>query len=76
MATRRPAFHLKQDHTTPLFHQNLMAQTSLDIDQLTQREYPYGFSTDLAADTVPRGLSEEVIALISAKKQEPEFLRE
>jgi Fe-S cluster assembly protein SufB len=53
-----------------------MAQTSLDIDQLTQREYPYGFSTELAADTVPRGLSEEVINLISAKKQEPDFLRE
>jgi Fe-S cluster assembly protein SufB len=53
-----------------------MAQTSLDIDQLTQREYPYGFSTDLAADTVARGLNEEVINLISAKKQEPEFLRQ
>jgi Fe-S cluster assembly protein SufB len=53
-----------------------MAQTSVDINQLTQREYPYGFSSALPADTVPRGLSEEVIRLISEKKQEPYFLLE
>ena len=53
-----------------------MAQTSLDIDQLTPREYPYGFSTEMEADAAPRGLNEEIIRLISAKKQEPVFLLE
>jgi Fe-S cluster assembly protein SufB len=52
-----------------------MAQP-IDIHQLTQREYPYGFTTEIEADTAPRGLSEDVIRLISAKKQEPEFLLE
>jgi Fe-S cluster assembly protein SufB len=52
-----------------------MAQ-SIDLQELTQREYPYGFSTEIEADAVPRGLGEEVIRLISAKKQEPEFLLE
>jgi Fe-S cluster assembly protein SufB len=51
-----------------------MSQTSLDLDQLTQREYAYGFSTEMEADAAPRGLNEEVIRLISAKKQEPSFL--
>ncbi|NLG41624.1 MAG: Fe-S cluster assembly protein SufB [Phycisphaerae bacterium] len=41
-----------------------------------QSEYKYGFVTDIEAETVPRGLSEEVIRLISAKKREPEWLTE
>lgn len=47
-------------------------------DTLKQRdkEYRYGFETDVESDTVPKGLNEEVIRLISAKKQEPEFLLE
>jgi Fe-S cluster assembly protein SufB len=53
-----------------------MAQASVDLHELTQREYPYGFTTDLDADVAPRGLDEGVIRLISAKKQEPEFLLE
>jgi len=53
-----------------------MAQASIDLDELTQREYPYGFTTALDADAAPRGLNEDVIRLISAKKDEPEFLLE
>ena len=53
-----------------------MAQPSVDLRELTQREYPYGFTTDLDADSAPRGLNEDVIRLISAKKQEPAFLLE
>ncbi|HEY5282240.1 MAG TPA: Fe-S cluster assembly protein SufB, partial [Polyangia bacterium] len=53
-----------------------MAQASIDLQALTQREYPYGFSTDLETDAAPRGLSEDVIRLISTKKQEPAFLLE
>jgi Fe-S cluster assembly protein SufB len=52
----------------------LMAQASIDFRELTQREYPYGFSTDIEADAAPRGLNEDVIRLISAKKGEPDFL--
>jgi Fe-S cluster assembly protein SufB len=46
------------------------------VAELVEREYAYGFSTDLDTDLAPRGLSEEVIALISAKKGEPDWLLE
>jgi Fe-S cluster assembly protein SufB len=51
-------------------------EQNLDIEKLTQREYAYGFTTEIEADEAPRGLSEDVIRLISSKKQEPEFLLE
>ena len=41
------------------------------IDQLVSKEYQYGFTTDIDADTIPPGLSEDVVRLISAKKNEP-----
>src|SRR6266705_1622611 len=44
------------------------------VEDLTRREYKYGFVTDIEADTVPRGLNEEIIRLISAKKNEPHFM--
>src|SRR5512141_221584 len=47
-----------------------------DIEVLANREYKYGFVTDVEADAVPKGLSEDVIRLISAKKHEPEFMLE
>ncbi len=46
------------------------------LADLTQREYRYGFVTDIEAETVPRGLNEEIIRAISAKKNEPEFMLE
>src|SRR5213593_2401000 len=46
------------------------------VEDLTRREYKYGFFTDIDADTVPPGLNEDVIRLISAKKNEPEFMLE
>ena len=49
---------------------------SSSIEQLVSREYQYGFVTDIEADTIPRGLSEETVRLISAKKNEPEWLLE
>src|SRR5450759_1236299 len=52
----------------------LMAQESIDLRELTQREYPYGFTTEIDADAAPRGLNEDVVRLISAKKGEPAFL--
>jgi Fe-S cluster assembly protein SufB len=44
------------------------------VEALVNREYKWGFVTDIEADSVPAGLSEDVIRLISAKKQEPAFL--
>ena len=47
-----------------------------NIEVLANQEYKYGFYTDIEQDTVPPGLNEDVIRLISAKKQEPEWLTE
>ena len=47
---------------------------SSPVESLVNREYKYGFVTDIEADTVPKGLSEDVVRLISTKKGEPEFL--
>ncbi len=46
------------------------------VETLVNREYKWGFVTDIEADTVPPGLSEDTIRLISAKKNEPEFMLE
>jgi Fe-S cluster assembly protein SufB len=46
------------------------------IDDLLERKYGAGFVTDVATDSVPPGLNEEVIRLISARKQEPDFMLE
>jgi Fe-S cluster assembly protein SufB len=46
------------------------------IEELANREYKYGFYTDVEADTLPHGLNEDVIRLISAKKEEPDWLLE
>lgn len=51
-----------------------MANTAFSLDELISQEYRPGFYTSLEADTVPRGLNEDVIRLISAKKSEPEFM--
>jgi Fe-S cluster assembly protein SufB len=52
-----------------------MASTA-NIEALTNQEYKYGFYTDIEADSVPPGLNEDIIRLISAKKNEPEFMLE
>ena len=48
----------------------------MEVAGWAERQYAYGFSTDLDTDFAPRGLSEEVIGLISAKKGEPDWLLE
>jgi Fe-S cluster assembly protein SufB len=49
---------------------------STAIESLVNKEYPYGFVTDVETDTIPRGLSEDVVRLISSKKNEPAFMLE
>src|SRR5918996_374882 len=46
------------------------------IESLAEREYQYGFATDIETDSAPRGLDEDIIRLISAKKNEPDFMLE
>ena len=53
-----------------------MSGTSKEIEAIANQEYKYGFVTDIEQETVPPGLSEDVIRLISAKKNEPEWLTE
>src|SRR5256714_1049162 len=51
--------------------------TNLDtIRDLAEREYKWGFITDIEEERIPKGLDEDVIRLISAKKGEPEFMLE
>jgi Fe-S cluster assembly protein SufB len=49
---------------------------SASIESLVNREYQHGWVTDIESDTVPPGLNEDVVRLISAKKNEPEWLLE
>ena len=46
------------------------------LNDITTKEYEYGFVTDIDTDVIPKGLSEDVVRLISAKKNEPEFMLE
>ena len=43
---------------------------------LAKREYKYGWVTDIESETIPRGLSEDTVRLISAKKDEPDWMLE
>ena len=49
---------------------------SANVKTLVNQPYKYGFTTDIETEQIPRGLSEDVIRLISAKKNEPEFMLE
>jgi len=46
------------------------------LNEVTGGDYKYGFVTDIETETIPKGLNEDVIRLISAKKQEPDFMLE
>lgn len=46
------------------------------VQTLVNQPYKYGFVTDIEADAIPRGLSEDVVRLISAKKEEPDWMLE
>src|ERR1041384_2226293 len=51
-----------------------MTTATSTIQELATREYKHGFTTDIEVETVPRGLNEDIVRLISAKKQEPEWM--
>jgi Fe-S cluster assembly protein SufB len=49
---------------------------SSSVETLVNKEYKYGFVTDIESDSAPKGLNEDIIRLISAKKGEPDWLLE
>src|ERR1700753_978409 len=51
-----------------------MSETAKQLESLFDRRYKHGFVTDIDSDTVPPGLDESVVRLISRKKNEPSFL--
>jgi len=53
-----------------------MSSTTNGIEDIATQEYQYGFVTDVESDTVPQGLNEEIVRMISARKNEPEWLLE
>ena len=44
------------------------------MSEVTGSDYKFGFHTDIDTETIPKGLNEEVVRLISAKKEEPEWM--
>lgn len=53
-----------------------MSESERVLEELTTTDYKYGFVTPIESDSIPPGLSEEVIRVISKKKNEPEFMLE
>lgn len=53
-----------------------MSTSEKVIEGLAAKEYKYGFTTDIEADTAPKGLNEDIVRFISQKKDEPEWLLE
>jgi Fe-S cluster assembly protein SufB len=51
-------------------------ETAEQVRAVTEQKYKYGFFTDIEADTAPKGLSEDIVRFISARKNEPEWLLE
>ena len=44
------------------------------LNEVTEGEYKYGFVTDIENEAIPKGLNEDIVRLISQKKNEPEFM--
>ncbi|MFO1462795.1 MAG: Fe-S cluster assembly protein SufB [bacterium] len=53
-----------------------MSESNPALEEITGQEYKYGFVTAIDEDRIPKGLNEDIVRLISAKKNEPEFMLE
>ena len=53
-----------------------MTTAANTLEEIARQDYKYGFVTDIESETIPMGLSEEIVRLISSKKNEPEWLLE
>ena len=56
--------------------ENIEKETVEQVQSLAGEKYKYGFSSDIDSEKAPKGLSEDIIRFISAKKEEPEWLLE
>src|ERR1017187_83073 len=66
----------ENDNRPAVQEHNRVSDSTNTIETFANQEYKWGFVTDIEADSIPRGLSEDVVRLISAKKNEPEWLLE
>ena len=68
----------KRGYTTIYIQIKMMQQEEPNkyVKELTQEKYKYGFTTEVHTDIIEKGLNEDVVRLISAKKNEPEWLLE
>lgn len=55
---------------------NMAEQEENILENITKNEYKWGFVTDIETESIPKGLNEDVIRFISAKKEEPDFMLE
>ncbi|MCW3095055.1 MAG: sufB [Chthonomonadaceae bacterium] len=53
-----------------------MTTATNTLEEIARQDYKYGFVTDIESETIPMGLSEDIVRLISSKKNEPEWLLE
>ena len=53
-----------------------MSEEDKILKEVTSSEYKYGFYTNIDSDTIPKGINEDVVRMISAKKEEPEWMLE
>ena len=51
-----------------------MTEEKKQLEKFANQEYKYGFVTDIEADTIPKGLNEDIIRILSEKKNEPDFM--
>ncbi len=61
---------------TAKYEGSRIERSNREAASMAEREYKYGWTSDIDADTIPTGLSEDVIRIISAKKEEPEWMLE
>ncbi len=67
----------KTNKTAPKNDENIaMSDEQQTIQNITDQDYKYGFVTDIEMEAFPKGLDENIVRMISAKKNEPEFMTE
>jgi Fe-S cluster assembly protein SufB len=64
------------DYDIPTLKENIDRETVDQVLALDVDKYKYGFSSDIESDMAPKGLSEDIVRFISAKKNEPEWMLE
>src|SRR3989338_5765480 len=57
-------------------NEKFLNEKTIEKNSLSSREYKYGFYTEIETDRIPKGLNEDVISLISEKKNEPDWMLE